>query len=98
MRKNDPKFFTDPKAISVNTHYLRNLPVEEIAPYVKAELEKALSGRFDFYSAGVVLKTTLKEAGLDDNGYVGQVTQDMDCDIVYSNGSFVQYPEGVQTD
>jgi glutamyl-tRNA synthetase len=41
VRKNDPKFFTDPKAISVNTHYLRNLPVEEIAPYVKAELEKA---------------------------------------------------------
>ena len=41
VRKDDPKFFTDPKAISVNTHYLRNLPVEEIAPYVKAELEKA---------------------------------------------------------
>lgn len=41
VRKDDPKFFTDPKAISINTHYLRNLPVEEIAPYVKAELEKA---------------------------------------------------------
>jgi glutamyl-tRNA synthetase len=41
IRKNDPKFFTDPKAISINTHYLRNLPVEEIEPYVRAELEKA---------------------------------------------------------
>ena len=41
IRKNDPKFFTDPKAISINTHYLRSLPVEEIVPYVKAELEKA---------------------------------------------------------
>ena len=41
IRKNDPKFFTDPKAISINTHYLRSLPVEEIEPYVKAELEKA---------------------------------------------------------
>ncbi|HID30491.1 MAG TPA: glutamate--tRNA ligase [Desulfobacterales bacterium] len=41
IRKNDPKFFTDPKAISINTHYLRNLPVEEIEPYVKAQLEKA---------------------------------------------------------
>ncbi len=40
IRKNDPKFFTDPKAISINTHYLRSLPVEEIEPYVKAELEK----------------------------------------------------------
>jgi len=41
VRKNDPKFFTDPKAISVNTHYLRNLPVEEIEPYIRGELEKA---------------------------------------------------------
>jgi len=41
VRKDDPKFFTDPKAISINSHYLRNLPVEEIEPYVKAELEKA---------------------------------------------------------
>ncbi|MBW2609990.1 MAG: glutamate--tRNA ligase [Deltaproteobacteria bacterium] len=41
VRKDDPKFFTDPKAISINAHYLRNLPVEEIEPYVKAEFEKA---------------------------------------------------------
>jgi glutamyl-tRNA synthetase len=41
VRKDDPKFFTDPKAISMNAHYLRNLPVEEIEPYVKEELRKA---------------------------------------------------------
>jgi len=41
VRKNDPKFFTDPKAISINTHYLRTLPVEEIEPYVREQLEKA---------------------------------------------------------
>jgi glutamyl-tRNA synthetase len=41
VQKNDPKFFTDPKAISINAHYLRNLPVEEIEPYVKEELKKA---------------------------------------------------------
>lgn len=40
LRKDDPKFFTDPKAISVNAHYIRTLPVEELLPYVKAELEK----------------------------------------------------------
>ena len=40
VRQNDPKFFTDPKAISINAHYLRNLPVEEIEPYVCMELEK----------------------------------------------------------
>lgn len=41
VRTNDPKYFTDPKAISINAHYLRTLPVEEIEPYVRAELEKA---------------------------------------------------------
>jgi glutamyl-tRNA synthetase len=40
LRQNDPKFFTDPKAISINAHYLRTLPVEEIEPYVKSELKK----------------------------------------------------------
>jgi glutamyl-tRNA synthetase len=41
IRKNDPKYFTDPKAISINAHYLRTLPVEEIEPYVREQLEKA---------------------------------------------------------
>ena len=41
VRKDDPKYFTDPKAISINAHYLRNLPVEEIEPYVREELKKA---------------------------------------------------------
>jgi glutamyl-tRNA synthetase len=41
VKKDDPKYFTDPKAISINAHYLRELPVEEIEPYVRAELEKA---------------------------------------------------------
>jgi len=41
VKKDDPKYFTDPKAISINAHYLRELPVEEIEPYVRAQLEKA---------------------------------------------------------
>jgi glutamyl-tRNA synthetase len=40
VRHNDPKFFTDPKAVSINAHYLRKLPVGEIEPYVQSELEK----------------------------------------------------------
>ncbi len=39
-RKNDPKFFTDPKAIAINEHYLRTMDIEELAPYVKNELQK----------------------------------------------------------
>lgn len=33
----DPKFFTDPKALSINSHFLRTLPIEEIAEPVKKE-------------------------------------------------------------
>lgn len=40
-RKDDPKFFTDPKAISINTHYLKTMPVDVIADLVKTELENA---------------------------------------------------------
>ncbi len=36
-RPGDQKFFTDPKALSINAHYLRHLPIEEIAEYVKKE-------------------------------------------------------------
>lgn len=40
VRKDDPKYFTDPKAISINAHYLRSLPINEIEPFVRTELEK----------------------------------------------------------
>ncbi len=40
IRKNDPKFFTDPKALSINAHYIRTLPLEELEPYVREQLEK----------------------------------------------------------
>ncbi|MBU4414623.1 MAG: glutamate--tRNA ligase, partial [Proteobacteria bacterium] len=41
VNKKDPKFFTDPKALSINSHYIRNISIEELEPYVKAELERA---------------------------------------------------------
>lgn len=41
IRQDDPKFFTDPKLLSINAHYIRTLPLEEIRPFVKAEFEKA---------------------------------------------------------
>jgi glutamyl-tRNA synthetase len=38
FRKDDPKFFTDPKAIAINAHYLRTLPIDEIGEMVREEL------------------------------------------------------------
>ncbi len=37
-RPNDPKFFTDPKAIAINEHYLRTMDIDELAPMVKQVL------------------------------------------------------------
>ncbi len=36
--KDDPKFITDPKALSINAHYLRTMAIEDLAPLVKKEL------------------------------------------------------------
>ncbi len=36
--KDDPKFITDPKALSINAHYLRTMAVTDLAPLVKKEL------------------------------------------------------------
>ncbi len=46
----DPKFFTDPKALSINAHYIRNIPIEELAGYVEKEFRAA--GLWDDSYAG----------------------------------------------
>jgi type II secretion system protein G len=51
-----------------------------------------------FYTILSAGRDKLTEANLDDSGYLRAPTSDMDCDIVYANGTFVSYPEGVQTD
>jgi type II secretion system protein G len=60
--------------------------------------------RTPFYAASQSRFYTLASAARDKTlsgaltSYSAGITSDMDCDIVYSNGSFVQYPEGVQDD
>jgi type II secretion system protein G len=51
-----------------------------------------------FYTLGSAARDRDFESTLDDTMYNGRTTQSMDCDIVYSNGSFMSYPEGIQTD
>lgn len=38
FKKDDPKFFTDPKIIFFNEHYLRTMPIEELGELVRREL------------------------------------------------------------
>ena len=59
--------------------------------------------RTPFYAMSESRFYTLASAARDKQigsltSYTANITSDMDCDIAYSNGSFVQYPEGVQDD
>ncbi|MGQ9499463.1 MAG: glutamate--tRNA ligase [Dissulfurimicrobium sp.] len=40
-RPGDTKFFTDPKAISINAYYIKSIPIEELAGYVIDVLKAA---------------------------------------------------------
>ena len=52
-----------------------------------------------FYTlASAARDRVFEDESLQTLAYNGRTTQSMDCDIVYSNGSFMSYPEGIQTD
>ena len=51
-----------------------------------------------FYTVLSAGRDNLTESALNTGTYSRDPTEDMDCDIVYSNGTFISYPEGVQTD
>jgi len=72
--------------------------------YVKSVPQKD-GWRYGFRAASESRFYTLVSCGRDtvsqggaDSYTAGTVTSDMDCDIVFGNGTFLQYPEGVQTD
>jgi glutamyl-tRNA synthetase len=44
----DPRFFTDPKLINMNAHYLRTMPLDELGGYVKEYLAGAGLWNADF--------------------------------------------------
>jgi type II secretion system protein G len=51
-----------------------------------------------FYTLASAGRDRTFESALDTSTYDRPPTADMDCDIIYSNGTFISYPEGVQTD
>ena len=58
-RKGDPKFFTDPKAININAHYLRSMDLAELGQQVKKVLiaEQLWQDSFDGDQHDWYLKT-----------------------------------------
>ena len=60
--------------------------------------------RTNFYASSQSRFYTLASAARDKilsgalTSYSAGITSDMDCDIVYSNGRFVRWPEGTRAD
>ena len=47
-------------------------------------------------AAAYTLRSTGRDGQLQGSSYIGGPTTDYDCDIVYANGQFIVWPEGVQ--
>ena len=52
FKQNDPRHWTDDKALWMNAEYIRTMPLDELMPYVKAELKSAKLWR-DEYDPGL---------------------------------------------
>jgi glutamyl-tRNA synthetase len=63
FKPGDPKFFTDPKLIAINEHYLRTMDLEELGAMVRNELEAAGLWKVEY-------ATTKKQWYLDTLGLI----------------------------
>ncbi|HLA95071.1 MAG TPA: glutamate--tRNA ligase [Pyrinomonadaceae bacterium] len=57
--ENDPRKWTDDKAIWMNAEYIRTMPLGELLPFVKAELRSAKLWREEYEPDGRALTTTI---------------------------------------
>ena len=48
FHENDPRHWTDDKALWMNAEYIRTMPLEDLIPYVKAELKQAKLWRDEY--------------------------------------------------
>lgn len=100
---NDASTWTQVAYSALVTHltptYIRTLPAKD-----------GWSNNFEYYIDATALPVDIATGGVAANAYVirsagrdgtfvdpvGGATTDFRCDIVYTNGTFVQFPEGVQ--
>jgi general secretion pathway protein G len=86
-----------------NNFYPSAWSIEELEPYVAPYYFRTPPGR-DGWGNDLIVQSTPEEYvllstgrdGLLDESQVGGATNTYDSDIVFSNGSFVQWPEGKQ--
>jgi glutamyl-tRNA synthetase len=54
FKENDPRHWTDDKAIWMNAEYIRTMPLDQLLPFVKAELKSAKLWREEYENANGV--------------------------------------------
>jgi len=62
FKENDPRHWTDDKAIWMNAEYIRTMPLSDLLPFVKAELKSAKLWREEYEPDGT---RTLLSANID---------------------------------
>jgi general secretion pathway protein G len=77
---------------SVEPIYIRNVPVEDGWGWNMRYVSDTT-----MYTCGSLAKDGSSGGSLTLDGSGGQMT-DFDCDIIFSGGSFIQWPEGTQSD
>ncbi|HEX7155220.1 MAG TPA: prepilin-type N-terminal cleavage/methylation domain-containing protein [Thermoanaerobaculia bacterium] len=98
-RATDTNQYTAAGAITAPTTYpLANLKAQLEPTYIKTFPDKD-GWSTPWVTAANANEYWIQSYGKDKkvDGLPGGPTTNFDCDIVYQNGSFVQYPEGVQT-
>ena len=59
FKENDPRHWTDDKAIWMNAEYIRTMPLADLLPFVKAELKAAKLWREEYEPDGRALSATI---------------------------------------
>jgi general secretion pathway protein G len=77
---------------SVEPTYIRNVPTED-----GWQFDMRYVSNTTIYTLGSLAKNGSAGGNLTLSG-TGGPTTDFDCDIIFSNGSFIQWPEGTQAD
>jgi type II secretion system protein G len=88
---------TDAQVTTMSTH-VSPVYVKKVPPTDGWRQGFLVRSESRFYTLGSAGRDQNFEGGLQDVAYDRDPTRVMDCDIIYSNGTFISYPEGVQTD
>jgi glutamyl-tRNA synthetase len=101
FKENDPRHWTDDKAIWMNAEYVRTMPIAELLPFVKAELKSAKLWRDEYededrgwfeHTVGLIRARffTLKDFSSQGRAYF---SEDYDFDLAAIAKNLTKFPD-----